>query len=118
MYHTRISRRWLQPCRIWLSCLHRPLHGIIDLQDDTFGTILTKALLIPFFHKGEGIHNVVYIFTCNAVQVKISSIKLAAEQEPPLLIPSERRVIIAEVACKRPDIPGSVDEFYNPWLYP
>src|SRR6266568_5646321 len=72
-------------------------HRVVDLQDQLLGAKRAVALYILAFDDREGFHDVVRVLPLNAVQVEVSRIQLGTHQEPPLLIPPERRAIFAQI---------------------
>ena len=88
MRHRRISRRRLQSRLIGHSRSYRLLQRIVDLQHDPLRAVLAVFLLILALHNGERLQNVIYVVAGNVVEVEIGGIKLAAQQETTLLIPT------------------------------
>src|SRR6266571_748456 len=111
MCHPRISRRRYQPCLIRYPRLHRPLHLIIDFHNHPLRPELPVLLLILALHNRERLHNIVHVIALDAIQVKISRVQLAAQQETPLFVPSEGRTIVATVFSEGFQVPGGIGEF-------
>ena len=88
MCHCRISGRRVQLRLIGHSRSYRLLQPIVDLQNDPLRAVLTVLLLILALHNGERLQHVIHVVAGNAVEVKIGGIKLAAQQETTLLIPT------------------------------
>ncbi len=65
------------------------------------------------FDDGEGLHNVVHIVTCDAVEVEIGGIQFATEQEAPLFVPAEGWAIVATIFGKGLQVPGSIGELQH-----
>ena len=56
-----IGGRWVEDCLIRFAGTHRFSHGVIDLQNNTLGAVLTEFLLIFTLHDRKRFYNVVYI---------------------------------------------------------
>lgn len=66
--------------------------------------------ILPLYD-GKGLHDIIHIVAAKAVEVKKSSIQLAADEEAPFLVPTKRRAVIAAVPGKGCEVPGSVGKF-------
>jgi len=58
MRHPWIGRRRVEQGLVGLASLDGLLHGVVDLQDDALGTVLTVGGFVLALDDGEGIHNV------------------------------------------------------------
>jgi len=52
MDSARVSRGWIKQRTIGLADVDGMLHGVVDLQNDTFGAILAKPGLVPPLNNG------------------------------------------------------------------
>ena len=113
-----IRRTRHQPRSVRLPRLHRPPHLIIYLQNHPLRPILPEPLLILALHNRECLHNIIHIIALDTIQVKIRRIQLTAQQKTSLLIPTERRPIIATIFGEGFQVPGCVGEFECSRKYP
>src|SRR5947209_4585124 len=114
MRHRPIPPSPHQPPPIPLPPLPPPPPLIIHLPNPP----LPPKLLIPALHNRERLHNVAHIIALDTIQVKIRRVKLAAQQETPLLIPAEWWPIVTAIFGERFQVPGSVGEFECSRPYP
>src|SRR5579885_41291 len=111
MRHRRISRTRRHARAIRLPALHRPLYLVVDLQDHALGAKLPALLFFFLPPHPEGVHDVVHVLPRDPVQVEVRRVQLAAQEKAPLLVPPERRPVIAAIPGERFEIPGGVGQF-------
>ena len=104
------TRRRIEATLVWFAGVDGALHGVIHLKDDPLGAVLSCSFIFSA-HDWEVIHDVVHIVPSDAVEMEECSVHLAPYQEAPLLIPPERRAIVAAVFGEGGQVPGSVGEF-------
>ena len=109
--NTYISGRWIETGVIRLASRDGLLHGFIDFQDNPLRAILAKLPFVLTLDDWEGIHDVIDIIACDAIEVEVGGIEFAAQQEAPLFVPAERRARVAAVSSEGFHIPSGVGEF-------
>ena len=105
--------------------------GVVDLEDGFFGAVGAVFGFVFAFDDGEGVHDVGHgmagrgegagegfglltpFVLAAEVEVEEGGVQLAAQQEPPILVPTERRAGPAAVCRKGFEVPGGVGEFQN-----
>ena len=96
---------------VWFACVHCTLRLVEDLRDDPLGAVLAVFFLVLALDDGEGVHDVAYVIPLDAVEVGVSRVQLAAEQEAAVFVPFEWRAIVAAVKSERLEVPGRVGKF-------
>jgi hypothetical protein len=97
----RVSGRGIQPGLVRLPRAHCPLHFIIDFQDNPLGSVFSVFIFVFTLYYGEGIHNVIYIWTINAIEVEEAGIKFTADKKTALYIPAKGIASVTEVRSER-----------------
>jgi len=71
---------------------------IVDIQHQPGGAVLAEALAIVLGDDRDGADDVSDLVAGEAVEVDLGDVEFAAEAEAPLLVPAERRAVVAEFA--------------------
>lgn len=96
MRQRSIRRRWVQAGLVGLAALDGVSHAVVDVQDDQLGAEIGVLLDVPL-DDGEGLQDVVHVVALGAVEVDVGGVELATQPEPPVLVPAERRAVVAGV---------------------
>ncbi|MCP4166331.1 MAG: hypothetical protein GY759_10610 [Chloroflexi bacterium] len=98
MRHGRMRGRRVQQRLIRLARLHRPLHGVVDLQDDALGAVFAVRDLVLALDDGESVHDVVHVVSFDAVEMEVGGVQLAAQEETAGFVPTVGRGEVRRVA--------------------
>ena len=72
--------------------------GVVDFEDGALGAVVAVGGEVFAFDDGEGVEDVGGVVAGDAVEVEEGGVEFAAEQEPPRLVPAERRPGVPAVA--------------------
>src|SRR5579875_2050391 len=75
--------------------------GVVAVEDQPLAAELAELTLLSAAQGVERVHHVFRLAPVQPVQVEVSGIEFGADHGAPLLIPPERRPVVAKVACER-----------------
>src|SRR5262249_32470484 len=101
-----VCRRRVEACAIRRTRLHGLMHRVVDVEDDALRAVCAVRLLVPAFDDGEGLQNVVHVIAPDAVEVEVSRIEFAAQQEATFFVPAEGRARVAAVGGEALQVMG------------
>src|SRR5262249_35917760 len=102
---------------------------LIGAEDEARGAVLAEARDLVFLQDAEGlgrivrplyiprIEDVAQLVAREAIGARVPSIEFGPELRAPVLVPGERRAVVAEIACERSDGVAGVSEFEHPSSY-
>lgn len=79
MRYARVGGGWVEEGLVRLAASYGSSHGVVDLEDGVFSAVVTVGFFVFAFDYGEGIHDVVYVVTLDAVEVEVGGIEFTAE---------------------------------------
>ena len=86
-----IGGRWIKSRLIRLAGSCGFGHCVVDFEDGALGAVVAVGGDVFAFDDGEGVEDVGGVVAGDAVEVEEGGVEFAAEQEPPRLVPAERR---------------------------
>src|SRR5450755_2824563 len=95
-------------------------HRVVALEDQALGPELTEflRLLLAAAERIEGVHDVLDLIALKAVKVEVRGVEFRPDAGSALLIPSERRSLITQVASERFHVPCCEGQLQNSRLHP
>jgi len=113
MTATRVRRGRVEASLVGLAGAGGFGHCVVDFEDGALGSVVAVFLDVLAFDDGEGVEDVGGVVAVEAVEVEEGGVEFAAEQEPPFLVPAERRPGVASVPRERLQVPRRVGQLQN-----
>lgn len=114
MGNAGIGWGWIKASLVGLAGKSGFGKGVVDFQDRGFGFVFAVVFgFVLTADNGEGVEDVSGVVAVDAVEVEEGGVEFATEQEPPRLVPAERRPVVSTVPRERLQVPRRVAQLQN-----